>query len=530
MRIPRSIRWRLQLWLGFWLVCVLSGFGVTAYQLHRLNVLNQIDRELERRVAALGVAMRPPPPFGDHKGRPPFERGIPGLEETGPHGPFDLRRVPPPFDDRAGPPHSDPGPSDGPFRRGGPEGRGPQGPRFGPRELWLPPPVAALFEDTGTNDHYFAVWSAAAEEIRRSTNAPADLSTPSTPARKERNGARLLGSRRELFHFTERGECILVGRSAASDLDSLRAFARWLFAAGGGVLALGLGGGWWLTTKAIKPVEDISAAASRISAGHLSERIAMPDTDDELGRLAGVLNSTFDRLEKAFTQQKQLTADAAHELRTPLAVLITEAQTALARPRNAEEYRETVEGCLDAAQQMRRLTESLLELARFEAGEERVARQPVQLAELAGECVECLGPLAREGGVSVACETRPAEVLGDADWLGQVAANLLRNAIHHTKPGGEIRVATRCENGTGILTVADTGSGIQPEDLPHIFERFYRGDKSRARATGRYGLGLAISKAIVDAHGGDISVSSAVGVGTTFTVSIPIAPATDGRA
>ena len=142
---------------------------------------------------------------------------------------------------------------------------------------------------------------------------------------------------REAYQFTELGDCVLVGRSLVVNRQTQHRLAWTLLAAGGAVLALGLGGGWWLTTRAIRPVVQISAAASRISAGNLSERISTAEPDNELGRLAEVLNRTFGRLEAAFTQQKQFTADASHELRTPIAVLISEAQTALSRERtNAE--------------------------------------------------------------------------------------------------------------------------------------------------------------------------------------------------
>ena len=287
------------------------------------------------------------------------------------------------------------------------------------------------------------------------------------------------------------------------------------------VLAFGLGGGWWLTTRAIRPVEEISAAASRISAGNLSERINVADADSELGRLAGVLNSTFARLEAAFAQQKQFTADAAHELRTPLTVIISEAQTTLARERGGPEYRESVAVCLEAAQHMRRLTESLLQLARFDAGRERNHQSAVDLAEHTRACVERVRTLAEERGVKIHSDLAPAETFGNADLLSQLITNLLTNAIHYNKPDGEIHVRTRAENGSAVVTVADTGQGIAAEDLPHIFERFYRADKSRSTADGRSGLGLAICKAIVDAAGGRIDVSSELGNGTAFTVRLP---------
>jgi signal transduction histidine kinase len=244
------------------------------------------------------------------------------------------------------------------------------------------------------------------------------------------------------------------------------------------------------------------------------------DTDSELGQLASVLNSTFARLEAAFAQQKQFTADASHELRTPLAVIIAEAQTTLARERSAAKYRETVTACLDAAQQMRRLTESLLQLARFDAGQEHIQRSAIDLAEITRACSERISSLAKKGGNEIHLDLAPVKVFGSADLLGQLVTNLLTNAIHYNKPNGEIRVRIQSAKGDAVLTVADTGPGIAAEDLPHIFERFYRADKARSRADGRSGLGLAICKAIVEIHGGSIDVSSQLGSGTTFTVRL----------
>jgi heavy metal sensor kinase len=304
----------------------------------------------------------------------------------------------------------------------------------------------------------------------------------------------------------------------------MRSFAFILAGAGAAVLALGLGGGWWIATHAIRPVEAISAAASRISAGHLSERINVADTDGELGQLAVTLNSTFARLDAAFAQQRQFTADASHELRTPLAVLISEAQTTLAHQRTAEEYRETVEACLETAQQMRRLTESLLELARLDAGQAQIQRQPFDLAASARACVELIQPLADARGIQILCAFEPGKILGDDARVRQVVTNLLTNAIQYNQAQGKIQVRTWVESGHVILTVTDTGPGIAPEDLPHIFKRFYRSDKARTSARGRSGLGLAICKTVVDEHLGSIEATNQPGAGAAFTVRLPAAP------
>jgi heavy metal sensor kinase len=278
---------------------------------------------------------------------------------------------------------------------------------------------------------------------------------------------------------------------------------------------------WWLTTRAVRPIEQISAAASRISRGNLSERIRVADRGDELTQLADVLNSTFARLESAFARQQQFTADAAHELRTPVAVLISETQSTLARERSAAEYRETVKADLDVAQQMRRLTESLLELARFEAGDEAASQSEVDLAERARACVERIAPLAAQHGIRIHSDFAPAQGVINTHRADKVVTNLLTNAIHYNKPGGEVHITTRGEADAAVLTVADTGIGIAAADLPHIFDRFYRVDKARSRDEGHTGLGLAICKAIVDAEGGTLETASTLDIGTKFTVRLP---------
>lgn len=474
-----SIRLRLQLWLAFMLVCILSGFGFTAYQLQRNTHLGQIDEELGRRVAALNSDVR--------GGMPPMNRSPFG----GPRGP------------------------------GGPPPREPNDFNFEMRRIQLSATTQSLFGSATTNDYYYALWSRSGAVMLKATNTPVELAFPGVLNSDSRIHTRTTANRREAMQFTERGECVLAGRVISADLEAMSHFAWWLFAAGGGILTLGLSGGWWLATRAIRPVEEISAAASRISAGNLAERINVTETDSELGRLAGVLNSTFARLERAFAQQKQFTADASHELRTPIAVLISEAQTTLARERSAAEYRETVQACLDTAQQMRQIAQSLLELARFDAGQETITRAPVDLAERARTCVEHIRPLADERAIVFHLDLAPALTTGDPVRLGQVITNLLTNAVHYNREGGEISVATRREGGAVQLTVTDTGVGIKTGDLPHIFERFFRGDKSRTAAHGRTGLGLAICKAILDSHGGSIVASSKPGEGSSFVIRLP---------
>ena len=267
------------------------------------------------------------------------------------------------------------------------------------------------------------------------------------------------------------------------------------------------------------PIKQISETAVKISAGDLSQRINTAETESELGQLAVVLNSTFARLEAAFAQQKQFASDAAHELRTPISVILTQTQTALNRERQAAEYKQTVEACQRAAQRMRRLTSALLELARLDAGQEEMKPLRFDFSKTVAECVELIRPLADERGVKLSTELLPLEIEGDSERLSLVVTNLLTNAVQYNHDGGQVKVGAKLENGMAVLTVSDTGQGIPAGDLPRVFERFYRADRSRS--SGNAGLGLAISKALITAHGGSIEVVSEENVGTTFTVRLP---------
>ena len=386
-------------------------------------------------------------------------------------------------------------------------------------EFHLPPHVASLFDAAPNNKFYFAVWLRDGTLQKQSANAPGDVPMPRRDPPDAWQAVRMRGTMREFFRFTTSGRCILMGRSIEVELAELQMLARWLIGAGGAVLVFGFAGGWWAAARATRPLEDMIATAGKITDP--SQRIGTSGKGGELGRLAGVLNSTFDRLEAAFARQKQFTADAAHELRTPLTVIISEAQAVLARERDAGEYRESIEACLTAAQQMRRLTESLLQLARSDAGQEQMPRTDIDLAAIAQDAAAFVALLAQKFHIKIHRDLAPAKTFGSADHLRRVITNLLTNSIEYNKPFGEVRVSTRVENGCAIVTVADTGPGIGEDDLPHIFDRFYRIDKARSRASGRSGLGLPICKAIVEAHGGRIEAASQPGAGTTFTVRFP---------
>jgi two-component system, OmpR family, sensor kinase len=495
--ILKSIKWRLQLWYGLILVAVLVGFGVTAYQLEHSRVFRRIDDESRRCVDML-------------------VRTLHGGPRPGPGG----RRG----DFRPGQP---PGPPDG-FPGEGMPGHD----LNAPRQFNLPPEAAGLFGTNSPNGFYFVVMGRDGNEIASSANVPNDPDVAiSELMRMSQHGGTDSGPRqmppwnadghRYNLQFLPSGETILIGCSIAPEMRELEVIALELSGFGGGILVLGLAGGWWFVRRALRPISDISATAARISAGDLSQRINSGEAESELGQLAAVLNSTFARLEAAFAQQQQFASDAAHELRTPVTVILTQTQMALGRERDAASYKQTVEACQRAAQRMRKLIESLLELARFDAGQEVLKRLKFDLSKNIAECVELVQPLAEERHVKTATELDSLEMTGDSERLGQVVTNLLTNAIQYNKPDGEVQVKLAGQGGLAVLEIADTGRGITPADMPHIFERFYRADKSRT-GNGNSGLGLSICKAIIEAHGGTIEASSVENEGTKFVVRLPM--------
>jgi heavy metal sensor kinase len=295
-------------------------------------------------------------------------------------------------------------------------------------------------------------------------------------------------------------------------------------------LLLAIAGGLFLAGRALDPIDRITRAAESISAEGLSRRLALPPSPDEVGRLAATFDRMLERLEHAFQRQRQFAADASHELRTPLAMLTTEADLALERPRRAAEYRRVIASMREEAARLNQLLSDLLTLARADAGQETLAREPLALDALADDVVAAMTPLAQTRGVRLerSGDRATVRVLGDQTRLTQLLVNLIDNGLKYTPAGGTVTVAVGREGGQAVVRVVDTGVGIAAEHLPHLFERFYRVDKARSRAEGGAGLGLSICQWIARAHGGEITVASQPGQGTTFTVQLPLAAAPDG--
>jgi heavy metal sensor kinase len=289
-----------------------------------------------------------------------------------------------------------------------------------------------------------------------------------------------------------------------------------------GLLAA-LAGGYLLAGRALAPVHLITSTARSISAKNLAERVVVANRDDELGRLADTFNGMITRLEHSFDAMRQFTADASHELLTPLTAMRTEVEVSLRAERSSEQYRRVLASVLEEVERLTKLADDLLLLSREDAKAIGPEFERLRLDLLVQEVAGHVRALAEESGISMAVSNMPpATVFGDADALRQVFFNLLDNAVKYTPQGGSVTICGLLNAGEVGVEISDTGIGIPLDSVPRVFDRFYRVDKSRSRELGGTGLGLSIAKALVERHRGRIEVESTVGKGSTFRVYLPM--------
>ena len=468
MRIPESLRFRIQLWYGFLLAVVLTMFSVISYKHQKVGAIRRVDDELRKRLGVVQENLASPK-------KSPLKNNQPNT----------------------------------------------------PPELKLPASRSALFDAQDPAGYFYIVWDAEGGVQNRSKLLHTEVLRPPAPNEDDpRSGERINASIREMFFFNNTGECALVGGSLAHELKALREDAQWLAAVSSAVLLFGVAVGRSITNRALQPLSKISATAQKIAQGALTERIELAEKTSELAQLANTLNDSFSQIEDSFTRQYRFAADAAHELRTPVAIILAQAQQVLNRDREPAVYKKALETCVTASRRLRKLTDTLLELATHDAGVVIPKMDACDLAEVAREAGEQIRALLTDHGLGISLDLATTHCVADADQIMQLVLNLLANAIDHTPPLGRITIRTRLTDGLATLLVIDTGEGISPENLPHIFDRFYRADDSRSRKTGGAGLGLAISKSIAEAHGAQLTATSTLGKGTTFTFEIPVSKGT----
>ncbi|ETW95381.1 MAG: hypothetical protein ETSY1_30880 [Candidatus Entotheonella factor] len=318
---------------------------------------------------------------------------------------------------------------------------------------------------------------------------------------------------------------IQVGFSLQSFHETRRHFLRILALMFPIALILAGGGGWLLAHRALAPVAQMSQAAQRISAARLSERLDESGTGDELDQLAHTLNAMLSRLDDAFRQIRQFSADASHELQTPLTILKGELEVALRTPRSADAYQQTMSSALEEIDRIAALVDGLMLLARADAGVLRMDQQPVELHHLVQEVYDQTQVLAARKHIDLQLDTvEPIAVPGDPERLRRLLLNLTNNAIKYTPLDGRVTLSLQREHDEVALRVADTGIGLLPEEQERVFQRFYRSDNARLHDAEGSGLGLCIARSIAEAHGGRIELDSTFGAGSTLTVWLPPPP------
>jgi heavy metal sensor kinase len=353
--------------------------------------------------------------------------------------------------------------------------------------------------------------------------SPGELSRPRYENRRlGRQRFRVISQQMDV---SGRAYLVQIGHPMHEEIETLDDFRRYLlwFAP---LLLLGASAvGYWLSHRALAPVDALARTARTISGHNLSSRLEQLHTGDELQRLSDTLNEMLGRIESAFLRITEFTADASHELRTPIALIHTEAELALRRSRDEAEYQEALRHILLEAERTAKLIEELLALARADSGREALDLQPIDLLTTLRECAIKWNRVATLHNLQFEehLQSQPLPLVADENALRRVIDILLDNALKYTPAPGKVALSAEQKNGRVAVTVEDTGIGIAPEDQSRVFERFYRVDKARSRELGGAGLGLAIAQWIVHLHKGSITIKSELGKGSVFRLELPAA-------
>jgi signal transduction histidine kinase len=325
------------------------------------------------------------------------------------------------------------------------------------------------------------------------------------------------------YALNGRSLVLLAAAPEAGNLVILQNFLRGLLTSVPILLLTSSFGGYWMSRRALKPVDRITLAAHSITIGNLSQRLPVSNAGDELQRLAETCNAMLQRLDSAVSQIKRFTADASHELRGPLSFTRTVAEVALRNPNTDADSRGAFQDIVEESAKAANLLEGMLTLARADSNSANTALVPVDLGEVVREACSLARPLAEERNLTLSvstASTSAVKVLGDFSSLRRLLWILLDNALKYALAPGHIDVALGTISGRTALTVRDSGIGIAKSDLPHIFDRFYRADPSRSQVEGN-GLGLAIAKWIADLHRADLLVDSVQEQGSAFRLVFP---------
>jgi heavy metal sensor kinase len=317
------------------------------------------------------------------------------------------------------------------------------------------------------------------------------------------------------------GVILQIGQSMEADSRFIDAFKKIFLVTMVLLLGLAAGVGWFMARRAVSGVEAVTRTAQEISGGTLAKRVPVGTRGDEIDQLAATFNQMLGRIQTLVTEIKEMSDNIAHDLKSPITRIRGMAEVTLATGKGIEEYENMAAGTVEECDRLLDMINTMLMITKTESGVHPLDYQQVDMPRLVRDACELMGTVAEDKGLRLACETPEAlPLVGDPRMIQRILANLLDNAIKYTPSGGSVRVSlSAIDGGEALVTVQDTGMGIPPDDLPHIFERFYRCDQSRSEPG--TGLGLSLARALARAHQGDITVTSTVGQGSTFTLTLP---------
>jgi signal transduction histidine kinase len=317
------------------------------------------------------------------------------------------------------------------------------------------------------------------------------------------------------------GTVVQVGKSSEARRELLARFRAALGLVTLSIIVIALTGGWLATQSALRPIRDLTTAVRRVIAtGRTDQRVPVGPHDDAIDELTRLFNEMLEKIEGLVAGMRQALDNVSHDLRTPLTRLRGAAEIALAAPPDPDRYREALADCVEETDRVLVMLNTLMDISEAESGAMPLKREPIRLSEIAERAIELYHEVAEAKGVTLATDIDPLVVVqADRVRLEQVAANLIDNAVKYTPSGGRVDVEVLAGPVRGLLRVRDNGAGIPADELPHIWERLFRGDRSRTERG--LGLGLSLVKAIVEAHGGTVEVASDAGRGATFTVALP---------
>jgi two-component system, OmpR family, sensor kinase len=392
-------------------------------------------------------------------------------------------------------------------------------------QLQIPDVYFHRFGKAPRDQAYWAYW----DRDRQLVGSGGAIDSHLEPSKKQppQNGPRPFvtraeGRQLELFVQTPDDGQLVVGRPLAKEFDGLGHFALRLLGLVLAGILIAAATAFWITRWIVRPITDFASTVETITHRKLDSRLTLAQPTREMSRLAISFNSMLEAIQQSFQQQQRFTSDAAHELRTPVAIMLSQSEYSLLRDRSADEYRQGFETCRRISVHMKQLVEDLMDSSRIDAGQLPISISELDMQELVTDVIRLFEPIAKKRGVVLKSECQSCSAIGDRKRVLQILLNLTANAIEYSHPGGTVTLSLVAETDTVCLKVVDQGQGIPADELTHVWNRFYRVDCARTQRddTGT-GLGLSLVADLVKLLGGTYGLESAVGQGTTVTIRLP---------